>query len=423
MRIAMIHTPFWSRAGGERQILRLSIELQRLGHEVKIFTSALNKESYPDLLSKVAVEVIPHPLAGKLHPKFLPGSAQPILDQRVLEETENVPHLRKWMRRIVGRQFYTSELPSMFELGRKISKEFDLINNHNYPTEWAAFLAKKKLKTPVVWMCNEPPYWFFNTDFQKGLNKINWPLFEVLDKVAVSYIDTIVVLSRIAAGYVKRAYNRSSIVVRTGVDTELLHSASGESIRKKHNLTNDFVLLQAGSLDSVKRQADTIKVLHYLSKKYDKVKLILDGPGQRGALITLSEKLCVRDKVLFLNSRNDTELAKVYAACDVFIYPSSKSTWGMGATEAMAAGKPVIISKLAGASEVVQTGVNGIVVDYAKPEEIARQVEILMDDPKMRKTIGANAYEYVKNTLSWEKYAKNIERVFQDTIARSKGNQ
>ena len=44
----MIHTPFWARAGGERQILRLAIELQKIGHEVEIFTSALNKESYPE---------------------------------------------------------------------------------------------------------------------------------------------------------------------------------------------------------------------------------------------------------------------------------------------------------------------------------------------------------------------------------------
>lgn len=49
----------------------------------------------------------------------------------------------------------------MLNLGRRIPKGFDVINNHNFPTEWAAFIAKKRLKVPVAWMCNEPPYWFF----------------------------------------------------------------------------------------------------------------------------------------------------------------------------------------------------------------------------------------------------------------------
>jgi len=418
MRIAMIHTPFWARSGGERQILRLSLELQKLGHEVTIFTSGLNREIYPELLSKVKIEVIPHPLSGKLPSRLLPASAQPSLSQQTYDAVEETPQLRRWMRRIIVRQFYTSELPSMLELGRKIPRDFDLINNHNFPTEWAAFLAKKRMKAPVVWMCNEPPYWFFNPNFRNVLNKVNWPLFEILDKTSVRYIDKIMVLSLIVASYVNKAYNKSSTVVITGLDTELLHRASGERIRKKHGLEGDFVLLQAGSLDPVKRQADTIKALYQLSKEHDNVKLILDGSGPRGELIALSDKLGVRERVLFLRSNSDVELAEVYAACDVFVYPSSKSTWGMGPTEAMAAAKPVVVSKLAGVSEIVQPGVNGILVDYAKPEEIAGQIETLMNDTSLRRRLGENAYQYVKNNLSWEKYAENVERVFQETVAR-----
>ena len=68
-----------------------------------------------------------------------------------------------------------------------------------------------------------------------------------------------------------------------------------------------------------------------------------------------------------------------------------------------------------------KNGVNGMVVDQAKPEDIARQIELLMNNPKLRKRIGENAYEYVKNNLSWEKYAKNMESIFQTTISRYRG--
>jgi len=417
----MIHTPLWGRAGGERQVLRLAMELQNIGHEVEIFTSAVNEECYPDFLKKLTVNVILHPLAGKLSPDLAPRIASSTARQRPLKEVEELPHLREWMGKIIGRQYYTSELPSMLNLGRRIPKGFDIINNHNFPTEWAAFFAKKRLKVPVVWMCNEPPYWFFVPEFRKGLRKINWPLFEVLDRVTVSYIDEIVVLSRIGAGYVRKAYNRSARVVRTGVDTELFHNASGEDIRKIHGLENSFVLLYVGR-SAYAQQSSVIRALYRLSKDYDNVNLILDGPGQRDTLIRLSEKLGVRDKVLFLYGNSDEELARVYAACDVFVYPSSISPWGLVVTEAMATAKPVVVSKQVGTSEVIQSGVNGIVVDHATPEEIAKQVEILMNNPKIRKKLGENAYEYVKNNLSWEKYAKNMESVFQQTISNFKRN-
>lgn len=76
MRIAMIHTPLHGRGGGERQILRLAIELQKIGHEVEIFTSVVNEERcYPDMLKKLTVNVILHPLAGKVSPRLAPRFA------------------------------------------------------------------------------------------------------------------------------------------------------------------------------------------------------------------------------------------------------------------------------------------------------------------------------------------------------------
>jgi glycosyltransferase involved in cell wall biosynthesis len=415
----MIHTPLRGRGGAQRQILRLAIELQKAGNDVEIFTNAMDKESYPEFFRSVKVNVIPHPLTGKLPASLTPQIATPIIRQTPPKEAKRSPSLREWMRKIVGDQFYTSEVPSMLSLARKIPKGFDIINNHNFPTEWAAFFAKKRLKAPVVWMCNEPPFWFFAAEHKKGLRKINWPLFELLDRVAVSYVDEIMVLSHVSAEYVRKAYDRTATIVRTGVDTELFHNASGENLRRKHSLGDSFVLLFVGG-SLYARRSDIIRALYYLSKDFDNVRLILDVARQRQMLMKLAEKLGVRDKVLFLNSTSDQELAEVYAACDVFVYPASASPWGLVVTEAMAASKPVIVSKQAGISEIIQNGVNGIVVDHPEPKEIAKQIEMLMNNPKLRKRIGENAYEYVKNSLSWEKYAKNVENVFKETISHSK---
>jgi len=424
MRIAMIHTPFETRSGGERQILRLAIELQNMGHEVEIFTSSVNLETYPEFFDKLRLNVIPYPLAGKLPPEWIPYIISPKITQISHKEVEEASLFEKWRRRVrklwLG-LYYVNHLPYMVELGRKIPKRFDIINNHNFLTEWAGFVAKNRLRVPLIWMCNEPPNWFIVPDRTRFRN-INWPIFELLDKATVNYIDEIMVLSHVSEEYVRKAYGRSSRIVRTGVDVELFRNAKGESLRRKYNLENSFVLLFVGG-STYARRSNIVRALAILSKKYDNVRLILDTYRERDFLTKLSEELGLKDKVLLLNSRSDVELAEVYAACDVFVYPSSTSPWGLVVTEAMAAAKPVIVSKQVGTSEIIQDYVNGITIDKVTPEKIAEQIEILMGNPKLCKKLGENAYEYVKKNLSWENYAKNVESVFLEVIARQKGKQ
>lgn len=423
MKIAMVHPSLWGRGGAERQLLRLAIELQKIGHEVEIFTDAVSEKCYPNLLRNLTVNVMPHPF-WRLHRGLVQHATSSMIREEPLEK-KDVSHLQKLMKKLIWQQYYANELPLMLNLGRGIPKGFDVINNHNFPSEWAAFIAKKNLKVPIVWMCNGPPSWFLSTDSSNSLSKLYWPLFELFDKAAVNHIDKIVVLSHVSAKDVRKAYNRSACVVRSGVDVDFFHKASGESFRKAYGLENSFVLLQVGNIGFVRRNIDSVKILNSLSRSYDNVRLIFDGygsPEQINMLTTLAKRLGIKDKMLFLHTESDEELAEVYAACDVFVYPS-QITWSLAVTEAMAAAKPVIVPKKCGISEILQSGVNGIVIDHAKPEEIAKQVELLVNNPNLRKKLGENAYEYVKNNLSWEKYAKNMESIFEQTITNFKMNQ
>ena len=415
MKIAMIHTPLLGRGGGDRQVLTLANELQKRGHVVEIFVSAVNSEnSYPNLLEHLTINVIPHPF-GKRIPKWLTPLETSRSENTGEETSGEKSRLRKWMRTNMGRQFYTIpyELPTMINIGKEIPRGFDVINNHNYPSEWAAFAAKKRLNAPIVWMCNEPPFWFFVPELRRGLRKINWPIYNIVEKITVKYIDDILVLSHIAQGYVRKAYNRPSKVIRTGIDVERFSRATGSSIREKYNLQNDFLLLQVGNIEINKRQPDALKALNILSTRYSHVKLVFDGGGRRDELIRLAEKLGLRDKVLFLRSDSDEELAEVYAACDVFLFPA-QITWGLAVIEAMASAKPVIVSKRCGASEIIDDNVNGILVDHAKPEEIAEKVEWLMNNDGIRHKLGKSAREYIVENLSWEKYAQQMEAVFEE---------
>jgi glycosyltransferase involved in cell wall biosynthesis len=99
----------------------------------------------------------------------------------------------------------------------------------------------------------------------------------------------------------------------------------------------------------------------------------------------------------------------------VFVFPH-QITWGLAVVEAMASAKTVIVSKGCGAAEIIQNNVNGMLVENSKPEEIAKKVENLITNPSLRKKIGKNAYEYVKENLSWENYAQQMEKIFEKAI-------
>ena len=301
----------------------------------------------------------------------------------------------------------------MATLGRKVPKRFDLINPHNAPTEWAAFFAKKRLNAPVVWMCNEPPFWFTDPTQREGLGKINLPLYEGLDRVAVDYVDRIITISNVAGRRLEQAYGKPFEIVRPGVD--LFNEASGKEFRARYGLENDFLILQVGNIAPDKRQTDSLLALHAVFLKHDNVKLIFVGVGQKEHLVALSQKLDVENRVFFLQNCSDEELAQVYTACDVFVFPS-QITWGLVVLEAMSASKPVLVSNKAGASEIIIDGQNGFVIEEPYVENIALQIENLIINPELRKRVGQNAYEFVKKDLSWERYAKNMMLVFQKAL-------
>jgi glycosyltransferase involved in cell wall biosynthesis len=384
MKIAIIHTPLTVWSGGERLVLKLAIELEKIGHEVEIFTNAANEKYFPNMIKEVTLNVIPYSL----------------------------PLTRK-------RWGYYKLLEGMFAIGKRIPKGFDVINNHNFPSEWAAFFAKRRLKIPVVWMCNEPPFWFFDSEQRKGLRKLHFPLFEILDKMSVRCIDEIAVMSNEDAKLVQQVYHRKPSLIREGVDVELFEKADGKEFRERYELEEDFLILSVGRLTYYKHPDDSIRALAYLSKRHENMKLLFVGSGTVKPYKELSLKLGVGDKVHFLGNVDENELANIYKACDVFVFPA-KQTWGLVVTEAMAAGKPVVVSDKAGVSEIIQNAVNGIVVGHANFKEIAQQLERLVSDTKLRRKLGENASQYVKSHFSWEQYARSMERLFEKAINKTR---
>jgi len=158
------------------------------------------------------------------------------------------------------------------------------------------------------------------------------------------------------------------------------------------------------------------KGLNYLLKAYKRVKreipesrLIVVGPGTR--LRRKYEKEVKQSRledVVFAGYASQDDLPRYYKTADIFCAPATGwESFGMVLLEAMALGKPVVASNIAGYASVVTHGEDGLLVPPKDEEELAQALLSLMSDKPLRQQMGdrgrVKAQEY-----GWERIAKRV---------------
>jgi len=140
-------------------------------------------------------------------------------------------------------------------------------------------------------------------------------------------------------------------------------------------------------------------------------KLIFISRSADGPHRTLAMQLNIQERVRFLGTTGHPE--RYYAASDAFLLPSHYDSFGMVVTEAMASALPVIVSKEAGAAELVQDGVNGLILeDFANPVELAEKMLLLAENAALAARIGL-AGRHTAEQYSWDVAATETMRVYE----------
>lgn len=138
------------------------------------------------------------------------------------------------------------------------------------------------------------------------------------------------------------------------------------------------------------------------------VLIIGDGP-ERPALEAFASAMGIHEHVTFVGQVDDVR--PYLAAMDVFVLTSIVETFSNAALEAMAMGRPVVLSRVGGAAEMVTPGVEGYLYTSGHPEELAVAVDQTLADDAKRKAIGENARQRVEQQFSWDRMVKDYENV------------
>ena len=204
-------------------------------------------------------------------------------------------------------------------------------------------------------------------------------------------------------------------IVYNGVDLE----RPAIDLQQKRSETGlkpqDTVIIHVANLRPVKGHTYLIEAFAEASKHFNDIKLMLIGKDElNGQLQSLSGRLGVKDKILFLGQR--TDVGELLAVSDICVLPSLSEGMSNAILEYMAFEKPVIATNVGGNPELVQNGYNGLLVDKENAGQLAEALLALLKDKEKRQTMGHNGLLRVKADFSMEAMMARYEKLFKKKI-------
>lgn len=284
-------------------------------------------------------------------------------------------------------------------IGRILRRDVDVlwVHSYSYLTTWLAIAAAQLKGVPVLLR-----------EEQTLLRRRPWPKRWVRAVVLRALFRRIHALS---IGSANRAYFRHYGVpeeriffVPYAADAETLQceptamEARRAEIRASFGIAPDDgpVLLVVGKLVARKGVETALGAFRRVRERHRCALLVVgDGP-LRQDLAAQAERQLISGDVHFACFLNRSEIARAYAAADVFLIPSRIEPWGLVVNEAMNFGLPVVATEAVGsAQDLVRPGENGFVVPVADEEAMADALSVMVEDEEMRARYGARSRELV----------------------------
>lgn len=227
----------------------------------------------------------------------------------------------------------------------------------------------------------------------------------------------VVAISNLVKRQLIKTYNirgNDVTVIYNGVDLSRFNQDIKIRWRKRIRETFDFkedeiILLFVGHDFKRKGLEYVVRALPGVDKR---VKLLVAGKGSPEAYKRLAASYSIEERIIYAGAVDEME--KIYAAADIFVFPTLYDAFGSVGLEAMACGLPVITTRYAGFSELVEDRINGVILDKLSAEDLAIAINsILRED--IRIYLGENGVKTARQFTTF-KNAEEMVRVFYKVI-------
>ncbi len=179
-------------------------------------------------------------------------------------------------------------------------------------------------------------------------------------------------------------------------------------------------ILCVGRLVPAKGQHLLVKACHALKERGVAFHLTLVGAGpDRDSLEALVAQLGIKELVTFTGPVGQGEIHAYYDKADIFALPSFAEGLPVVLMEAMGKGIPCVTTSITGIPELVIDGANGLLVPASDWEGLADRLQRLIEEPALRKTLGAAAREIVERDYDVNRNCEGMGAVFQRHVAEA----
>ena len=295
-------------------------------------------------------------------------------------------------------------LPKIARLCRE--QKIDILHAHTRVTQVMAFWLGIMTGIPTVTTCHG----FYKRRLGRWINPA-W------GKVAIA-------ISEPVAGHLKNDFHRkpeSVCLVHNGINIIRLaeeYSRQGLDAAKKmfgFNPENKVIGMVA-RLSQDKGHDYLIRAFHVLVKDFPGIRLLIVGDGrERASLETLVHDLGLDKQVVFTG--NLMQVAPALAAMDIFVLPATwREGFGLSIIEAMACGKPVIVTNIWALNSLIKDHSTGLLIEPKSETEIIRALSSLLTDNRLCESLGSQGKKMVNSFFSIEHMAAGIAAVYQAVL-------
>jgi glycosyltransferase involved in cell wall biosynthesis len=308
-------------------------------------------------------------------------------------------------RIIEWEKWYDLRLPrAMASLVRE--EDVDLIHSHLPDQNFYSCLVGRWTRRPVVATYHGAIELQHAHRLRQAVKL--WTVRNLSDAVVTvsDYLRNLLVAAGFPAKKVVRIYN--------GIAPEKFSATGNGHLRRELNCHNGEILV--GTVANVRQSKGheyLIRAAHRLSREYPQVRFLAVGDvdSKLGApLFRLVEELGLQDRFYFLGFRPD--VPQILNELDMFVLPSTSEGFPLVALEAMAAAKPMVVTRSGGPQEVVEDGRTGFLVSPGSAEELADGIRRLLADPDRGRRMGQEAKAKLQREFTLARMIREYEALY-----------
>lgn len=250
--------------------------------------------------------------------------------------------------------------------------------------------------------------------FYKGAPLKNWLLYYPAEKFCAHFTDTLITINREDYALAERKMKAKKVVYvpGVGIDVNKFRNTKIDRAAKREELgipEDAFLLLSVGELNENKNHQIVIRALAELNDP--SIHYAIAGNGILAENLTaLATQLGVVDRVHLLGYRRD--VAELYKTADVYVLPSCREGLNVSIMEAMAAGLPVVCSKIRGNVDLIDES-NGIACECRNMHEFEAAINRLYGNRQLREELGQAGSQSVER-FSVDEVNREMLRVYTE---------